>query len=134
MTDRSFSVYCDKLVLSVFTVFFDICLNRTNVHDLFTSKYNFMKSVRPFGVSFYIRQNKSARKSYSVYCCIRVYESSPKELCVASQVKRDDWDLRKGRSKQRSDHLIKLSLLLESIKALSDLTKFDMLCKFHFIF
>lgn len=76
-----------------------------------------MKSVRPFGVSFYIRQNKSARKGYSVYCCIRVYESSPKELCVASQVKRDDWDLRKARPKQKSDHLIKLSVFLETSKA-----------------
>ena len=76
-----------------------------------------MKSVRPFGVSFYIRKNKNIKKDYSVFCCIRVGESSPKELCVASDVKRDDWDLRKGRPKQRSDHLIKLSLFLESIKA-----------------
>jgi integrase/recombinase XerD len=76
-----------------------------------------MKTVRPFGVSFYIRQNKSVRKGYSVYCCIRVCESSPKELCVVSEVKRDDWDLRKGRPKQRSDYLIKLSVFLEAIKA-----------------
>jgi hypothetical protein len=76
-----------------------------------------MKSVRLFGVSFYIRQNKSVGKAYSVYCCIRVYESSPKEVCVANQVKRDDWDLRKGRPRQRSDHLTKLSVLFEAITA-----------------
>jgi hypothetical protein len=29
---------------------------------------------------------------------------------------RSDWDLRKGRPKQTSDHLIKLSLFLDSIK------------------
>jgi hypothetical protein len=32
-------------------------------------------------------------------------------------IKRSDWDLRKGRPKQSSDHLIKLSLFLDSIKA-----------------
>lgn len=76
-----------------------------------------MKSFNPFGVSFYIRQNKRIRFNYSIYCCIKVYETPPKEMCVASSIKREEWDLRKGRPKQRSDHLIKLSLFLESIKA-----------------
>lgn len=75
-----------------------------------------MKSFHPFGVSLYIRQNKNIKKDYSVYCCIRVYETSPKELCVASSIKREEWDLRNGRLKQRRDHLIKLSLYLDAVK------------------
>jgi len=70
-----------------------------------------------FNVSFYIRQNKNKRKDYSIYCCIKVYESRPKELCILGSIKREDWDMGKGMPKQDSDDLTKLSLYLDAIKA-----------------
>ncbi|MFR1445907.1 hypothetical protein ACLUYJ_20325, partial [Acinetobacter baumannii] len=51
------------------------------------------------------------------YCCIKIPESPPRELCIIGGIKRVEWDLRKGRPKQSSDRLIKLSLYLDSIKA-----------------
>ena len=73
--------------------------------------------TRPsFNVSFYIRRKRNKRE-YCIYCCLKIPEAPPSELCIMDGIKRSDWDLRKGRPKQSSDHLIKLSLFLDSIKA-----------------
>lgn len=76
-----------------------------------------MHSHYPFGIAFYIRQNRNKNRDYSIYCCIRACETAPKELCISGGINREDWDLRKGRPKQKSDHLIKLSLYLDAVKA-----------------
>lgn len=76
-----------------------------------------MHSLHPFGIAFYIRQNRNKNRYYSIYCCVRIYETTPKEICISGGIKRDEWDLRKGRPKQKSDHLIRLSLYLNTVKA-----------------
>jgi len=76
-----------------------------------------MKSPHQFGIAFYIRQNKNKSKDYSIYCCIKVCETAPIEICITGGTKKEDWDLGKGRIKQTRDDLIKLSLYLDSIKA-----------------
>jgi integrase/recombinase XerD len=76
-----------------------------------------MNNSYPFNVSFYIRKNKNNKKNYSVYCCIKILETSPRELCVVNDMNRSEWNLRKGRPKQNSDKMIKLSLYLDKIKA-----------------
>jgi hypothetical protein len=75
-----------------------------------------MKSRPSFAVSFYIRRKRN-RKDYSIYCCLKIPETPPSELCLFDGISRNEWDLRKGRPKQTSDHLVKLSLYLDSIKA-----------------
>jgi integrase/recombinase XerD len=85
--------------------------------SLLTLKITTINSNHPFNVSFFIRQNRNRKKDYSVYCCIKIPESPPRELCIIGGIKRVEWDLRKGRPKQSSDRLIKLSLYLDSIKA-----------------
>jgi integrase len=75
-----------------------------------------MASRPSFNVSFYIRRKRN-RKEYCIYCCLKIPEASPTEMCILDGIKRSDWDLRKGRPKQINDHLIKLSLFLDSIKA-----------------
>lgn len=79
-----------------------------------------MKNPHLFNVSFYIRQNKNKIKDYSIYCCIKVNGSST-EICVSKSVLKTEWDLGKARPKQNNDHLIKLSIYLDTIK--SDLFK-----------
>ena len=75
-----------------------------------------MATGASFNVSFYIRRKRN-RKEYCIYCCMKIPGAPPSELCIMDDIKRSDWDLRKGRPKQNSDHLIKLSLFLDSIKA-----------------
>lgn len=75
-----------------------------------------MASRPSFNVSFYIRRKRN-RKEYCIYCCLKIPGAPPTEMCILDGIKRSDWGLRKGRPKQTSDHLIKLSLFLESIKA-----------------
>lgn len=70
-----------------------------------------------FSISFYIRQNRSIKRDYSIYCCIKVCETPSKEICLAGGIKREEWDLRKGKPKKNSDHLVKLSLYLDTVKA-----------------
>jgi integrase/recombinase XerD len=74
-------------------------------------------TLHSFNVSFYIRRNKNKRKDYNIYCCIKVYDDRPKELCIMGSIKREDWDMGKGMPKQSNDYLIKLSLYLDAIKA-----------------
>ena len=74
-----------------------------------------MKSCPSFVASFYIRRKRNS-KEYSIYCCLKIPETPPSELCILDGIERNEWDLRKGRPKQTSDHLIKLSLYLDSIK------------------
>lgn len=76
-----------------------------------------MTTCNPIAISFYIRQNRNKNKDYSVYCGIKVFKTAPKELCLLSSIKKEEWDLRKGRPKQTSDHLIKFSLYLDTVKA-----------------
>lgn len=76
-----------------------------------------MSHLHAFNVSFYIRQNKNKRKDHSIYCCIKVHDDRPKELCIMGSIRREDWDIGKGTPKQSSDDLIKLSLYLDAIKA-----------------
>lgn len=76
-----------------------------------------MNTSQPFKVAFYIRQNKSIHKDYSIYCCIKVQGTAPREIRITSGIKRDEWDLRKGRPRLKGDHLIKLSLYLDTVKA-----------------
>ena len=76
-----------------------------------------MAHSHSLNVSFYIRRNKNKRKDYSIYCCIKVYDERPKELCIMGSIKREDWDMGKGMPKQSNDDLIKLSLYLDTIKA-----------------
>jgi integrase/recombinase XerD len=75
-----------------------------------------MKSRPSFAVSFYIRRKRN-RREYSIYCCLKIPELRTSELCILDGIKRNEWDLRKGRPKQTTDHLVKLSLYLDSIKA-----------------
>jgi integrase/recombinase XerD len=75
-----------------------------------------MATRASFNVSFYIRRKRN-RKEYCIYCCMKIPEAALTELCIMDGIKRSDWDLRKGRPKQTSDHLVKLSLFLDSIKA-----------------
>jgi integrase len=75
--------------------------------------------LHAFNVSFYIRRNKNKRKDYSIYCCIKVQDNRPKELCIMGSIRREDWDMGKGMPKQSNDDLIKLSLYLDAIKAKS---------------
>lgn len=72
---------------------------------------------RDFSINFYIRRNRSIKRDYSIYCCIKTSGSSTKELCIVNSIKREEWDLRKGRPKHNTDKLIKLSLYLDTIKA-----------------
>lgn len=76
-----------------------------------------METHDSIGVSFYIRQNRNREKNYSVYCCIKLVQESPKEMCVVRRIRKEDWNQRQGRPKQTSDVLIKLSLYLDTIKA-----------------
>lgn len=76
-----------------------------------------MSPANSFRVYFYIRRNRSKHNDYSIYCCIKVEESIPKEICITGNFKRENWDLKKGRPRQNSDQLLKLSLYLDSIKA-----------------
>ena len=76
-----------------------------------------MAHSHSLNVSFYIRRNKNKRKDYSIYCCIKVYDDRPKELCIMGSIRREDWDMGKGMPKQDSDDLIKLLLYLDAIKA-----------------
>jgi integrase/recombinase XerD len=69
-----------------------------------------------FKIGFYIRRKKNPRE-YSVYCCLKMPQSSPTELVVWHGIKRNEWDLRKGRPRQTCDRLIKLSIFLDSVKA-----------------
>lgn len=73
--------------------------------------------IRKLSISYYVRKNKNIKKDYTVDCCIKIPESPPKELSIVSSIKRDEWDLRKGRPKQTSDRLVKLSLYLDTVKA-----------------
>ncbi len=70
-----------------------------------------------FHVHFYIRQNKNRNDDYSAYCSIKMAGSGTKQICVLRSIKRADWDLGKVKPKQINDHLIKLSLHLDAIKA-----------------
>src|SRR5688572_8364815 len=72
---------------------------------------------RDFSINFYIRRNRSIKRDYSIYCCIKTSESSPKELCLVNSIKREEWNLRKGTPKHNNDKLIKLSLYLDTVKA-----------------
>lgn len=74
-----------------------------------------MSPANSFRVYFYIRRNRNKNKDYSIYCCIKVAESAPKEICIQSNIKRENWDLKKGRPKQSNDHLLKLSLYIDSL-------------------
>ncbi len=76
-----------------------------------------MKSHHSFDVTFYIRQNKNKLRDYSIYCCIKVKNTLPKEICITGGIKKANWDIGKSRLKQSSDELIKLSLYLYKIKA-----------------
>ncbi|HVM88000.1 MAG TPA: hypothetical protein VMT76_07410 [Puia sp.] len=76
-----------------------------------------MNNSYPFNVSFYIRKNKNSKKNYSVYCCIKILETSPRELCVINDINRSEWNLRQGRPKQNSDKMIKLSVYIDKMKA-----------------
>lgn len=76
-----------------------------------------MKTHHPIGVAFYIRQNKNKVRDHSIYCCIKVRDTAPKELCIKRGVKKEDWDIGKGRPQQKNEDLIKLSLFLDAIKA-----------------
>jgi integrase len=85
---------------------------------LLQSKLTAMSNLcRDFSINFYIRRNGSIKRDYSIYCCIKTSCSSPKELCLVNSIKREEWDLRKGRPKHNNDKLIKLSLYLDTIKA-----------------
>lgn len=84
-----------------------------------------MKAKCPFLVSFYIRKNKNCRRDYSIYCCIKV-EDSTSEVCVVNSLKKDHWDLRKGRPKQTTDELIKLTMYLDMIKTKLSNIYFDL--------
>lgn len=75
-----------------------------------------METRPSFNVSFYIRRKRN-RKEYCIYCCLKIPEAPPTEICIIDGIERSDWNLRKGRPKQNSDHLIKVSLFLDSIKA-----------------
>lgn len=68
-----------------------------------------------FKVGFYIRRKKN-RKEYCVYCCLNIPESPPTEMCIIDSIKRSDWDIRKGRPRQTTDYLVKLSVFLDSVK------------------
>lgn len=72
---------------------------------------------RDFNVNFYIRRNRSIKRDYSIYCCIKTSGSSPKELCLINSIKREEWNLRKGTPKHNNNKLIKLSLYLDTVKA-----------------
>jgi integrase/recombinase XerD len=73
--------------------------------------------IHQLSISYYVRRNRNIKKDYSVYGCIKIPENPPKEISVVSSIKGDEWDLRKGRPKQTSDHLIKLSLYLDTVEA-----------------
>lgn len=59
-----------------------------------------MATRASFNVSFYIRRKRN-RKEYCIYCCMKIPEAAPTELCIMDGIKRSDWDLRKGRPKQK---------------------------------
>ncbi|MBO9594109.1 MAG: hypothetical protein J7599_14480 [Niabella sp.] len=75
-----------------------------------------MKSLSTCSIVFYIRQSKSKRKGYKIYCCIKVGETAPREIVIPGSIKRDEWDLGKGRPKQVRDDLIQLTLFLDSVR------------------
>lgn len=75
-----------------------------------------MKNPHFFNVSFYIRQNKNNRKDYGIYCCIKVQDQRPKELCVLNSIRKHGCDRGKGMPKKHSDDLIKLALYLDKIR------------------
>jgi len=76
-----------------------------------------MKSHSACNIAFYIRQSKSKRKDYKIFCCIKVSDTGPREISIPGNIKRDEWDLGKGRPKQNRDDLIQLSLFLDSVRA-----------------
>lgn len=76
-----------------------------------------MKSHSVYNIAFYIRQAKSKRKDYKIFCCIKVDDTRPREISIPGSIKRDEWDLGKGRPKQIRDDLIQLSLFLDSVRA-----------------
>lgn len=76
-----------------------------------------MKNPHAFDIGFYIRQNKNKRKDYSIYCCIKVHDHPPKELCILSGINKQDWDMGTGMPQRHNDDLIKLALYLDKIKA-----------------
>jgi hypothetical protein len=76
-----------------------------------------MQNYHAIKIGFYIRQNRNIKRDCSVYCSIKWYNEGAKELCVATGLKKDQWDLRKGRPKQKSDYLIKLAIFLDTVKA-----------------
>lgn len=76
-----------------------------------------MRAHNEFAVSFYLRQNKSKAQDYGIYCCIKVTQSNPRELCIQNGVSEDDWDSDKGCPKPKTKELQKLALLLETIKS-----------------
>lgn len=75
-----------------------------------------MRNPNAFDVSFYIRQNKNKRKDYGIYCCIKVQDQRPKEMCVLNSIKKQDWDMGNGMPKKHNDDLVKLALYLDKIK------------------
>jgi hypothetical protein len=76
-----------------------------------------MRDLNAVGILFYIRQNRSIKRDYGVYCCIKVKEGGSRELCISSSIKKQDWDTRRGRPKQKTEVLIKLALYLDAVKA-----------------
>src|SRR5579863_1667367 len=76
-----------------------------------------MQNYQAIKIGFYIRQNRNLKRDCSVYCCIKLSNERVKELCVANGIKKDQWDLRKGRPKQKTDYLIKLAIFLDTVKA-----------------
>lgn len=76
-----------------------------------------MRSHLSFGVSFYIRQNRNFLKDFSVFCCIRVADSAPREISLKFKISKSSWDMGKGRPKLLDAASSKLSLHLDQIKS-----------------
>jgi integrase/recombinase XerD len=86
----------------------------TNLRTI--EKFCLMRNPNAFDVSFYIRQNKNKPKDYGIYCCIKVQDQRPKEMCVLNSIKKQDWDMVNGMPKKHNDDLVKLALYLDKIK------------------
>lgn len=71
----------------------------------------------PISVTFHRRLSKNKRNDCSVYACIKIPGYSSKEILAFKNLKKEAWDIGYGKPKNNEDYLIKLTLLLDQIKA-----------------
>ncbi len=75
-----------------------------------------MTNYPPISILFYTRKNRNITRDHNVYCCIKIKGQKNKEICVEKGMDKNNWDIRKGKPKQKSDYLIKLGIHFECIR------------------